>query len=66
LGLLSSGSYSYPCFSPRREQQLDQCDLLEEEPKAAESEGVEQGGKAARLVRSGGRLQLRRHAMQRH
>jgi len=37
LGLFSSGSYSYPCFSPWREQQFDQCDLLEEELEATQS-----------------------------
>ena len=43
LGLLSSGSYSYPCFSPRREQQFDQCDLLEEELEAAQSKASNKG-----------------------
>ncbi len=37
MDFVSSGSYSYPCISPRREQQFDQCDLLEEELEAAQS-----------------------------
>jgi hypothetical protein len=33
----SSGSYSYPCMSPQRQQQYDQCDQVEEELEAAQS-----------------------------
>jgi len=33
----ASGSYSYPCISPQREQQYDQFDQVEEELEAAQS-----------------------------
>jgi hypothetical protein len=36
-GFISSGSYSYPCMSPQRQQQFDLYDQVEEELEAAQS-----------------------------
>jgi hypothetical protein len=37
LVLFSNGSYSYPYLRPQSQQQFDQCDLLEEEQRRAQS-----------------------------